>query len=990
MLLAFFVLLLLAILSPVARAFDAEPLVRAWQTEDGLPSDTVRAIAQTPDGFLWLGTEAGLARFDGVRFVPYNLGDDLPALPVRALLATRDGALWIGGPDLGAIRLYQGSWTHYFTKDGLPSDSVRKFSEGPDGRVWIATDGGAVVWDREGLTALPRIAKSNGVDAIVARMSGEVWAHFSDHGVKVLRNGAWSAPDPLSPVNLDSGAALGEDAEHRVWVATRTGEVLRFGEDGWKQYSVRALKRNGGSRPIAFGPNGEVYVGYLGAGLWQLRGEEFVPVHSDPGSGEPLVEALQEDASGQLWVGTFSSGILRLTARNLQNCRLDPVDNTDVVRALVEPEPGVIWAGTQGAGLWRWQDGQASQLSSAPEAAGIIYGNAAVRARDGTVWFACYSTLLHFTDPSHASRVDFPNGNSVGSWLALTEDAAGTIWVAGNGGQLAKVRNGSLENVPQGHSPSEILALASTADGAIWEATAREGVRRIADGKVAAFTVASGLRSNQVTALAVDSDGTLWAGTAGGGLARYRDGKFDSVGFEAGLMDDTITQILDDGEGQLWLAGPRGLAAISRQQLAALFGGQAKVVHPRFYGRQEGMASPDCPPSVPIRLASGLLAFATKRGFVTVDPHQHAPVRSSPQVFLDSVWVNGEPQFQASTLRKPSRIVIGPDVSRLEVSYTAPDLVGQGRLQFRYRLSGLDEAWHKVGTQRSINFNHLPPGEYQLEIAIDSSRKDISEQTAKLGFLLQPHFWQEKWFYAACALAMGIAIAAVVHAIDRRRAARKLAVLERQRAIDGERARIARDLHDDLGGSLTEMALLSELAQSSLGDPERARSQLDHIFTSAQNSARALDEIVWAANPANDRVRSFVAHLTEFAQTFAHHAGLTCRVSVPNSLSDAPLSAPVRHHLYLAVKEALNNAAKHSGAKEMAVELEIVDGIFRLSVKDDGCGFDTAAPSENGADGLANMRSRLAEIGGTVSLRSAPGQGTAIGFAIPLDKLGCT
>lgn len=966
-------------LGGTAMALEANPLVRSWQTEDGLPSNTIRWIVQTTDGFMWLGTEVGLARFDGSKFVAFGPREGLPAVAVSALTATRDGALWVGYWRYGVIRLKDNEFTTFTVAQGLPTNTVRSISEGPDGTLWIGTSGGLARWTGQGFEMVPNPSGLDDTQAILARSNGEVWVNFQTRSLRIWNGHKWKEPALPPPGGLARLSSLAEDPQGALWAVSNSGPVLRLNDHGWEAFPYNKPPAKTNARPIAISPKGEVCVGHMGAGLWQLQGKTFEPVSANDGSGEALVEGLYFDRLGQLWVGSFSSGLLCLSPRRVEAIRLDPETNADPVRALFEAKPGEMWIGTQGMGIWCRINGENARLNFDPDINKESFGHAIVRGHDGSILVAS-TVIRQYVDGKLVATLELPLRKESIPALVAGVDA---VFAGTASGRILKLQNGTMTVVAEPKGSGVIRSLAVTADQTVWATTAGRGVRRVRGDEDTFLTMADGLRSDIVNALYVDAQDTLWVGTQSGGLARWHDGRFQSIGKETGLLNDTINQIIEDGEGQLWLGGLRGLSVVPKADLEEVFAGRSTTVHPRSFGKTDGMASSEFLEMQPIQDSSGWLCFGTSRGFVRVDPRREAFAVETPRISIESLSADDRNRFTLFDSTPPSTADLVPGVSRINIGYTAAQFSTPTQIRFRYRLTGVDDQWHGVGNQREVSFNRLPPGRYRFDVAA-AAPGGAWTAPASLSLVLRPYYWQTSWFFACCILAALIFVGMAVWAMMHQRSVRRMAHLEKQLAVDAERARIAQDLHDDLGASLTEIALYSDLAKADLASPSEASEHLEHIFVTARNSTRALDEIIWAANPKNDSLDNFAAYLSKQVQDLAHAAGMSCHLDVPDPLPAIDLSATVRHHLFLATREALHNAAKHSGAQKFTMRLVFDETPgFSLVIEDDGRGF-LDAPRDADADGLVNMKRRMAEIGGDFQIDTGPGCGTKVVFRVPV------
>jgi signal transduction histidine kinase len=342
---------------------------------------------------------------------------------------------------------------------------------------------------------------------------------------------------------------------------------------------------------------------------------------------------------------------------------------------------------------------------------------------------------------------------------------------------------------------------------------------------------------------------------------------------------------------------------------------------------------------------------------------------------------------QAATRIQRERLTIPPGKRRLEFQYTGLSLGAPESVRFRYQLEGLDERWIEAGRERLAFYSLLPAGDYQFHVTACDNSGVWSPQEAVLNFEVEPFFWQTWWFGLGLLAALVASVVAVVRYVSYRRLRLRLRTLEQETAVQKDRARIAKDLHDDLGAHLSQIAMLSELAQTDFDKPAQAKGHIDLIFRTARSVTRSLDEIVWAVNPRNDSLDRFTAHLCTFAPEFLRAAGISCRLDVPMDLPTAPLPAKVRHHLYLGFKEALHNVVKHAGATEVWLRLKIDSRQLTLVIEDNGRGFQRGAGAASGEDGLVNLGQRMTEIGGSFQQQSEPGQGTRTVLVAPLEPM---
>jgi signal transduction histidine kinase len=547
----------------------------------------------------------------------------------------------------------------------------------------------------------------------------------------------------------------------------------------------------------------------------------------------------------------------------------------------------------------------------------------------------------------------------------------------------------------QGGTPvkGDVRAIAEARDGTVWFGTAGSGLGRRKGEQVRWFHKADGLASEYIGCLHLEADDTLWIGTLGGGLNRLKEGRFTTIGHEQGLCSRFISHIEDDGLGFFWMSSHHGILRVAKAELNAGADGLAQEVHFRTYGLSDGMPTLNCSSGLQAagcKTADGRLWFSTSRGLVAVNPGNVKTNPLPPPVVVERMLVDEKSVSLSSGSSQPLRI--SPGRHRIEFQYSGLSFIGSERIQFKHRLQNWETDWVKAGVKREINYNYLPPGDYLFEVAAQNNDGVWSERSAQVAFTVRPFVWQTLGFRGAAGAALVAGAGAIVWFETRRRMRRKLERLERQRAIENERARIAKDIHDDLGSTLTRITMLSDPVRAG-EETQAAAGSFHQIHTTALELTRSMDEIVWAINPHHDTIDSLMAYLESFAQDFLGTARVRCRLEVPLQFPVLPLTAEARHNLFLAFKEALHNVVKHSGASEVRIVASLTPTAFTLMVEDNGCGFSLSkaqgsATAETGrkgfGNGLANMRRRLTKIGGHCGIESIPGKGTKITFVVNL------
>jgi signal transduction histidine kinase len=636
---------------------------------------------------------------------------------------------------------------------------------------------------------------------------------------------------------------------------------------------------------------------------------------------------------------------------------------TPAAASVAEDHDGSIWMGSLGGGLQRYRDGVVTRIPFAGDASsGFVFS--VFPASNGRLWMSAEHEDLYVLDGTRVTRAS-PGVHGI---KALLVDRAGSVWIGAKDGlsRLDGQRHQTFGS-DDGVERRDVRALAQGPDGAMWIGSGDGTVYRHKDGRFTAFRPDQNKGSQPIWSILPDADGTLWIGTFRGGLLRLRDGHFTRYTTDDGLPSNVICQVLDDGAGQLWMGSYNGVFRVAK---SALEHHQGKAPIPVVsYGRSDGLPTLECSGNYqPSGWTSrdGRLWFATPKGVVSVDPREPATERQPPAVVVEQTRLD-------QAVMSAARLQIPPGPHRLEFQYTGLSLSTPEQVRFRYRLAGLEAAWVEAGTARSATYTYVPPGTYRFIVQASLGDGRWSAPSTSEAFTVLPAFSETWWFRTAVSLAAVALVAGTVRYITTRRLRRRLERLEWQRAIEGDRGRIARDIHDDLGAGLTQITLLSELARRE--SPHEMEAHLVQISDTARELTQAVDEIVWAVNPRQDTLDGLVNYICQFAQEYLTVAGILCRLDVPGHLPPLPLSADVRHNLFLAVKEALNNIVKHAQAREVRLRLIQDHGRLTFVIEDDGRGF--RVPDPNG-QGLDNLASRLSAVGGHCSISSEPGRGTRV------------
>jgi ligand-binding sensor domain-containing protein/signal transduction histidine kinase len=958
---------------------------RTWHIDEGLPDNLVQSIAQTSDGYLWVGTRSGLARFDGVEFTSYD-SKNTPALKnssITALCADRYGVLWIGTDGGGLVRLKEGVFSRFTTTNGLAGDHVRVISESKDSSLWVGTTSGISNY-KEGHFRTYKVADgllSDAVNYIYEDRDGSIWM-ATGKGLNRLRQGTMDKFIMPNGLPDDSVRGICQDKGGRVWIGSNNGLLWYdfFWQNHFYAYNTRYGLSDTFVSAICEDHEGNLWVGTY-SGLNRFRGGRFYNQLDNEGLPFDRVNALFEDREGDLWVGS-KEGLIRLTPKRFFAYTRQQGLTHNNTMSVLEDHTGSLWIGTWGGGVNQLKDEQV--VAYAPTnglSQDLILSLCA--GRDGSIWAgADFDGGLMRLKAGKIVRYTAKDGLIDGGLRVLCEDRSGNLWIGTSRG-LSCFSGGKFSN----DTRDGVRAICEDHAGALWFGT-ENGLECKQNDKWTQFTTADGLSDNTVTAVYEDKNNVLWVGTANGGLNRWRNNQFTSYTTRQGLFSDEIFSIVEDDEGWLWMSCSKGVFRVRKQDFDDYDDHRAKSLASIAYGKSDGMESPQCNGAgkpAAWKSEDGRLWFPTSKGIVAVNPKTTRIDRQRPPVFVEQLIADKKAQSPLSGAPAGAAIHIPPGRGELEFKYTALSLSAPEKDRFKYKLEPIDSDWVDAGSRRTAYYNNVSPGRYRFRVIACNKDSIWNDTGASLAFVFEPHYWQTWWFRGfMVVLVVGGASGVVLYA-TRRKMQRKLQLLEQRHAIEKERGRIAKDIHDDLGSSLTRIMMLGERVEEGLGRREDVGGHINKIVSSARHTVQSLDEIVWAVNPENDTLNGLLEYIGHYANEFFENTRMSCRLELPVELPEFSLAAETRHNLFLVVKEALHNALKHSGATEVRVEVAVKEVTLQILVEDNGHGFElNALAGGRVGNGLRNMRKRMEQLGGHIEIASTPGKGTSLKFVLKL------
>lgn len=961
--------------NPLPQGLARNFTVRRWTLDDGLPDSQICGVVSGRDGYLWLATARFLVRFDGLRFLPVMMPAQAGSGRNEGLFQDSLGGLWVYGYQ-GAMRYADGEWRQGESA-GLPRRRVLSVAEGADHAIFLALESAVLEWRdgraRQVLDASLFAGENGGFRQLACDGEGGLWLVF---GESLYRCSPGVSDKPVRMTAKSAEWKLG-GAEGRPLLAHGASFCLRREDDRWQPLPEARIQP---ARCLLELSDGTIWVGHdagvdvLSGGVWHSQTQSVL-------YGPFRVLDMAVDRESNIWVAT-TEGLLRLRRRILQSVPLREGSGVAEVAVLWVGGDGRVLAGLRTGGLAAGDADGVEPLLVPPGFSDVAL-NALYREANGTLWCGGAGGSLWTLQNQSLLRIEGVDAEDV---QAILGSGGAPSWVATRRGVLTF--NADKNRLVEMSWPLDpVLTLWQDRDGVLWTGHESLGLAVLRPGKNGEFLPERELPGRTIRAIRRDSEGVLWAGGLSG-LARWENGKSFVFRRSHGLWNESIRQIAEDACGFLWLGTAEGIMRIAKRDLSDVANGRKELLEVRTFGEEAGIDQTACaggvfsPAGEPLR---DRLWFPTRGGLLFVDTGSLPPSRPAPAVRFASVEGGSLVRVQGDTRAPVQKVPEPGNPQDVRVEFTALDFATPERVRFRYELEGPLNLRSGLTEERHVVFSRLPTGNYTFRVTACNGDGIWNPAGAVVSWMVRPFFWETAAFRLWCLLLVGGCVALVVRVFERQRVRRRLEAAERERELARERARIARDLHDEIGAKLTRLSLLGSMAAEDAKSDEALCREVEEMADTARETHRAFDEIVWSVSPRNDTVRSLSHYICKYAEEFFAGTPVSCICEVPERMPDQTLEPKCRHHFFLAVKECLHNSLKHAGATRVQITSEIADQSLRVAVSDNGCGFEPGVVGQQG-EGLRNMQERMKAVAGRLEMVSRPGTGTRLTFEMPLEK----
>ena len=1006
------IMTLLLLLSTKIAALDpgralTQYKIDTWNDETGLPQNTIRALLQTSDGYLWIGTEEGLTRFDGVRFTTFD-EDNTPEITNNYVLSLFEGSekyLWIGTRD-GLLVFKNGTFKRYAEKEGLSYPVVCCISEDSSRNLWFGTDGGGLYLFKDNKFVL--FTKKNGlpnntITDIYYDSTGTLWIGTIS-GLCYFKGNKFTNSTQHDGLSNGRVSGICEDSNNRIWIGCKKGlckweggkiSIIRTGIDSQKPFKINAIFED---------KDKNIWIGTTTRGIFRYSNGEFSNLSKKNGLSDDTIYSIEEDREGCLWVGTVYGGLNCIKDGKFTTFGQKEGLSDDIVFAVHQDRNGGMWIGTNN-GLNRIKNKQLTHFTTANGLTNNAV-NAICEDSNGFLWVGTDDGVnqLKILKSNILKVNEFVRGDTI---LGMFVDSFGYLWVGTVRG-LVKIKDQNVEWFTQndGLGANVINFILEDKSNYLWISTFRGGLTTYKDGKFTVYSKKNGLVNDSVNCIYQDGEGVRWIGTING-LSRFKKGRFTNYTKKQGLFNNNIYQILEDGEGNFWMSCNKGIFRVKKKALNDYADGKIKRIPSISYGKDDGMRSSECNGGLQYagcKTTDGKLWFATARGVVIIDP-EHIPTNQvPPPVFIKEVLLDGV----STDVNK--EIVLTPGIKRIELHYTALSFLNPKKVTFKYMLEGYEEQWVDARMQRVAYYTNLDPGEYQFKVIACNNDGIWNKKGSSIAVSVIPPFWQTWWFQVLSVLFFLFLIVMVL--LWRvKQTKRKIAIRERNRQLVMAQKMellgiLAGGAVHDLKNLLAIIIGYSKILVQQADQKDEKIKPIENIKSTAVTAVQVVKQILAFTRQTNDK--TIVANLPDLLEDVLEILKVTTPADI--KIQWEPPKEEVRFYIsptkfqQAVMNLCLNAVQAMPGEGELKIRLykEKNRGsriIFEVS--DTGIGiekenlkkifdplFTTREPGKGTGLGLFVVKQIVDEYKGKIEVQSKPGDGTTFKISFPSGATG--
>ena len=1022
--------------------------IDTWDADRGLPQNSVNSILQTRDGYLWLATQEGVVRFDGVRFQVFDRSNtpQLKSNYIWILYEDSKQNLWIGTNGGGLTKYASGRFTTYATTDGLAGNIIKTIVEDAHGNIWCGTTTGLSKITGATISSITTAQglESNNISALFVDQANNLWIGYLNASIGIYTKGVWKNLSRKTTLGAGPVSLFHRDRAGTMWVGSGNSGLYKIsvrpnGDIEYLRDTTITTQPAIGILSLYEDNAGALWIGTAGNGLLRMYQHTVSSITSEEGLADDFVKTIYQDREGSLWIGTYSGGLNRLRDGKFTTLSTLEGLSNDFALSITEGKNGEMWFGTYGGGLNRYARGTFRHFNMTHGLSNEIISSIFVDS-DSTLWVGTYGGGLYSMHDTLFTSFSSDDGSPGQMILAITESKDKTLWVGTSKG-LCRVQNGGI--VPLTQSPilsrESIQSLLEASDGTLWVGTNGSGIFGIQQGKLRTYTTKNGLSNDIITALYEDRQHVLWIGTDGGGLNRLVNGKITSVTSQQGLFNDVVFVILEDARENLWMSCNKGIFRVAKKELQDFAEGRLRRIHSDVFTRADGMKANECngrrQPSG-WKSRDGKLWFATIHGVASIDPERIPTNEFTPPVLIERLLINGREQHLSG------RLTFSPDGERYEIDYTALSLLAPEKVRFRYRIEGADDAWFEAGTNRKAIYTHLPAGDYVFHVIACNNDGVWNTGGASIAFTIEPYFYKTYWFFGVCFLAI---VALVVGAYSWRmrrikawerqlvdtvkdrtknleeekektlRALHETEIAHREAEIQKQRAQEANDLKTellniashDMRNPLQNIIGFSEIIGDEVQHDSRAKEFAEIITRSARYMAKMIDDLLEAASLESGKLvmnntRVELCALVEEVCEENRLRAMEKQQRIELFLDGTCAVSADKNRLREAVENLVSNAIKYSpSGSPIRVTCSKNESHVTLHVQDQGPGFTeedkkkmfgkfqrlSAQPTGGeSATGLGlSIAKQIIDLhGGTIRCESDFGKGSTFVVELPL------